>query len=217
MYRNVIKPTLDFLTALIAFILLSPLLLLITILLSLTNQGSPFFIQTRPGKNEKPFRLIKFKTMNDQRDAEGHLLPDKDRLTSMGKFVRKTSLDELPQLINVLKGEMSIVGPRPLLVEYLPRYNQEQKRRHEVKPGITGWAQVNGRNAISWEAKFAYDVEYVNNLSFALDRKILWMTMVKVFRSEGISQRGEATMEKFKGSGEFHAKSAKRRGRERRD
>lgn len=200
MYASFIKPTFDFLAALILLILLSPLLLIISLLLSLTNQGSPFFIQPRPGKAEKLFRLIKFKTMNDKRDEQGALLPDQDRLTPVGKFVRKTSLDELPQLINVLKGDMSIVGPRPLLVEYLPLYSEEQKRRHEVKPGITGWAQVNGRNAIRWEAKFAYDVEYVDNISFALDMKILWMTVVKVFRSEGISQRGEATMEKFKGS-----------------
>lgn len=199
-YTYFIKPTFDFLICLIALILLSPILLLIVSLLALTSQGSPFFIQPRPGKDEKLFRLIKFKTMNDKRDEQGNLLPDNDRLTPVGKFVRKTSLDELPQLINVLKGDMSIVGPRPLLVEYLPLYNEKQKRRHEVKPGITGWAQVNGRNAISWEAKFAYDVEYVDNISFALDMKILWMTVVKVFRSEGISQKGQATMEKFGGS-----------------
>lgn len=164
------------------------------------NNGKPFFIQPRPGKNEKIFKLIKFKTMNDKRDKLGYLLPDEKRLTVVGKFVRKTSLDEIPQLINVIKGDMSLVGPRPLLVEYLPLYNEEQKRRHEVKPGITGWAQVNGRNAISWEEKFKYDVWYVDHLSFILDLKILLLTIKKVFKREGISSTNAATMERFTGS-----------------
>jgi lipopolysaccharide/colanic/teichoic acid biosynthesis glycosyltransferase len=183
-----------------ALLLLSPVLVLITSFLFLANRGKPFFKQARPGKNEKIFKVIKFKTMNDKRDSEGNFLPDEQRLTSIGKIIRKASLDELPQLLNVLKGDMSLVGPRPLLIEYLPLYNQTQKRRHEVKPGITGWAQVNGRNTISWEQKFAYDVWYVDNISFSLDIKIIFMTIMKVFKSEGISQQGQATMEFFKGS-----------------
>src|SRR5690554_8229415 len=168
--------------------------------LSIANRGRPFFFQKRPGKNEKMFKIIKFKTMNDKKDLEGNLLSDAERLTAVGKFVRKTSLDEIPQLLNVIKGDMSLIGPRPLLVDYLPLYNSIQKRRHEVRPGITGWAQVNGRNAISWEQKFNYDVWYVNNISLALDIKILFMTILKVFKSEGISQDGQATMTKFKGN-----------------
>jgi lipopolysaccharide/colanic/teichoic acid biosynthesis glycosyltransferase len=165
-----------------------------------SNRGNPFFIQIRPGKNEKHFRLIKFKTMTDERDDNGELLPDQERLTKTGKFIRKTSLDELPQLFNVVKGDMSFVGPRPLLVEYLPLYNEEQRKRHLVKPGITGWAQVNGRNAISWPDKFKLDVWYVENQSFWLDLKILWMTFIKVLKAEGISGRDSVTMEKFKGN-----------------
>lgn len=200
MYRTHLKPTFDFFFGLMALLLLSPVLVLITIFLFLANRGKPFFKQARPGKNEKIFKVIKFKTMNDKRDSEGNFLPDEQRLTSIGKIIRKASLDELPQLLNVLKGDMSLVGPRPLLIEYLPLYNQTQKRRHEVKPGITGWAQVNGRNTISWEQKFEYDVWYVDNISFSLDIKIIFMTIMKVFKSEGISQQGQATMEFFKGS-----------------
>jgi lipopolysaccharide/colanic/teichoic acid biosynthesis glycosyltransferase len=164
------------------------------------GKGGVFFTQQRPGKDEVVFKLLKFKTMNDQRDAKGDLLPDAERLTAIGKFIRKTSLDELPQLWNVLKGDMSLVGPRPLLVQYLPLYTDEQKRRHLVKPGITGWAQVNGRNAISWEEKFKLDVWYVDNVSFFLDVKILFLTIKKVFVREGISAQGHATMDFFKGN-----------------
>ena len=164
------------------------------------GNGKVFFTQKRPGKNERIFSILKFKTMTDQKDQEGNLLPDAKRLTKIGKLVRKTSLDELPQLINVLKGEMSIVGPRPLLPEYLSLYNEEQKKRHAVKPGITGWAQINGRNAISWEDKFQFDVWYVENQSFGLDLKILFLTVKKVFRSEGINTAGQATTEPFKGN-----------------
>ncbi len=165
--------------------------------LAIANQGKPFFFQRRPGKNGKIFSIIKFKTMNDKKDAEGKLLPDGERLTKIGIFVRKTSLDEIPQLINVVKGDMSLIGPRPLLVQYLTIYNTHQKRRHEVKPGITGWAQVNGRNAISWKQKFDFDVWYVDHISFLLDLKIIFMTIKKVFIREGINQQGEATMEFF--------------------
>lgn len=200
MYRNILKPLGDLAIALVGLIISFPVLLFVILFLAIANNGKPFFFQTRPGKKGKPFRIIKFKTMNDRQDAEGNLLPDADRLTPVGAFVRKTSLDELPQLINVLKGDISLVGPRPLLMEYLPLYNQEQARRHEVKPGITGWAQVNGRNAISWEEKFRLDVEYVDNISFAMDLKIILMTVKKVFVSEGISAEGSATMEKFVGS-----------------
>ncbi|GJH40289.1 sugar transferase [Capnocytophaga sp. HP1101] len=163
------------------------------------NDGKPFFYQQRPGKGERIFKIIKFKTMNDRRDATGELLPDAERLTKIGAFVRKTSLDEIPQLLNVLKGDMLLIGPRPLLVKYLPLYNATQRRRHEVKPGITGWAQVNGRNAISWEKKFELDVWYVDHLSFVLDLKILLLTVKKVFIREGISQEGQTTMEEFRG------------------
>lgn len=180
--------------------LLSPVFVVVSFLLFVANQGKPFFLQPRPGKNERIFKVIKFKTMNDKKDANGNLLPDADRLTAIGRFVRKTSLDEIPQLLNVIKGDMSLVGPRPLLVEYLPRYNEEQKMRHAVRPGITGWAQVNGRNAISWQQKFEYDIWYVNHLTFALDIKIMFLTVKKVFRSEGISSDTSATMEKFVGN-----------------
>ena len=168
--------------------------------LYLANQGKPFFFQARPGLNEKIFKIIKFKTMNDKKDTNGNLLPDVDRLTPIGAFVRKTSLDEIPQLINVLKGDMAIIGPRPLLPQYLPLYNKIQKRRHEVRPGITGWAQVNGRNAISWTRKFELDVWYVDHLSFMTDIKVFFTTFKKVFKSEGISQEGQATMEMFNGN-----------------
>lgn len=200
MYRNWLKPFIDFIVSLLALLILSPVFILATLLLFIANKGKPFFIQERPGKNERIFCILKFKTMNDKRDVNGNLLPDEKRLTTIGKMVRKTSVDELPQLINVLKGEMSLIGPRPLLVQYLPLYNAFQKRRHEVKPGITGWAQVNGRNAISWEEKFKYDVYYVDHLNLALDLKIIIKTVGNVFTSSGISQRGEATVEYFKGN-----------------
>ena len=200
MYKSFFKRLFDFFAALIGLLLLSPIFLLATIGLFFANQGKPFFFQTRPGKNEKLFQIIKFKTMNDKKDAAGNLLSDAERLTPIGSFVRKTSLDEIPQLLNVLKGDMSLIGPRPLLIQYLPLYNSIQKKRHHIRPGITGWAQVNGRNAISWEQKFAYDVWYVANCSFLLDVKILFLTVKKVFKSEGISQEGEVTMEVFKGN-----------------
>lgn len=198
-YRDLLKPAIDIGVALIALLLLSPVFLVLILLLWRANDGKPFFFQQRPGKNGRIFRVIKFKTMNDKRDAAGELLPDEVRLTPVGSIVRKTSLDEIPQLINVLKGDMSLVGPRPLLVEYLPLYNATQKRRHEVKPGITGWAQVNGRNAISWKQKFEYDVWYVDHISLALDLKIVLKTLQKVVRSEGINSATAATMEKFAG------------------
>ena len=199
-YSRIIKPLLDWLVALIGLVISLPITGVITMLLYVANDGKPFFFQLRPGKNERIFRLVKFKTMNDKKDTTGHLLPDEQRLTSIGKFVRKTSLDELPQLVNVLLGHMSLVGPRPLLVEYLPRYNAHQRRRHQVKPRITGWAQVNGRNAISWQQKFNFDVWYVENQSFVLDCKILFLTVLKVFKSEGISSANAATMEVFRGN-----------------
>lgn len=200
MYKNYLKRLFDFLAAFFGLLVLSPLFIVVMIGLYVANQGKPFFFQTRPGKDEKLFRIVKFKTMNDKKDSEGNLLSDAERLTRIGRFVRKTSLDEIPQLLNVLKGDMSLIGPRPLLVQYLPLYNAEQKKRHDVRPGITGWAQVNGRNAISWEQKFAYDVWYVDNCSFLLDIKIIVLTLKKVFVREGISQEGHATMETFKGN-----------------
>ena len=199
-YTKHIKVVLDFLAAFLLLSLLSPILIIVTIGFYFVNDGSPFFFQLRPGQNEKSFRIIKFKTMTDKRDDQGKLLPDSERLTSLGKLVRKSSLDELPQLLNVLKGHMSIVGPRPLLSEYLPLYTKNQARRHEVRPGITGWAQVNGRNAISWEEKFNFDVWYVENQSLILDLKILLLTIKKVFTREGVNQPGEATAAPFKGS-----------------
>lgn len=199
-YRKYIKRILDFIGALIMLIVLSPLLLVVTVWLHFTNKGAgAFFTQERPGKDERIFKLYKFKSMTDERDAEGNLLPDGKRLTSVGRFIRKTSLDELPQLWNVLKGDMSFIGPRPLLVQYLPLYSASQRRRHEVSPGITGWAQVSGRNAISWEKKFALDVWYVDHLSFRLDCIIIWRTVVKVLRREGISSASCDTMEPFEG------------------
>jgi undecaprenyl phosphate N,N'-diacetylbacillosamine 1-phosphate transferase len=200
LYRNVVKPVFDVVVALIVFTLALPVFLIVTILLFIANQGKPFFFQQRPGKHGKIFKVIKFKTMNDKKDRNGQLLPDSERLTTIGQFVRKTSLDEIPQLLNVIKGDMSLIGPRPLLVEYLPLYNERQKTRHNVRPGITGWAQVNGRNAISWTQKFEYDAWYVENLSFSLDLKIMWLTVFKVFKSEGISSATSATMEKFTGN-----------------
>jgi lipopolysaccharide/colanic/teichoic acid biosynthesis glycosyltransferase len=177
-----------------------PILIIVTFLLFISNQGKPFFFQLRPGKNEQLFKIIKFKTMNDKKDSDGNLLPDSERLTKIGNFVRKTSIDELPQLINVLKGEMSLIGPRPLLPEYLPLYNETQKNRHQVKPGITGWAQVNGRNAIRWKQKFEYDVWYVENVSFLLDCKIISLTIKKVFKREGITSENSVSAEAFKGN-----------------
>ena len=200
MYVSWIKRCLDIIISSLALSIFSPLLILVIIALLIANNGQPFFIQRRPGKNEKIFKIIKFKTMNDKKDAQGKLLPDAKRLTTVGKIIRKTSIDEIPQLINVLKGDMSLVGPRPLLIQYLPLYNEEQKLRHQVRPGITGWAQVNGRNAISWEQKFDYDVWYVKNINWKLDLKILFLTIKKVFIREGISQEGNATMEAFKGT-----------------
>lgn len=200
MYASFFKPLLDFMAALLGLLLLSPIFILVTIALIFANQGKPFFYQSRPGKNERIFKIIKFKTMNDARDANGQLLPDSERLTPIGSFVRKTSLDEIPQLVNVIKGDMSLIGPRPLLPEYLPLYNEHQKRRHDVKPGITGWAQVNGRNAISWQQKFDYDVWYVDHISLGLDVKILGLTILKVIKKEGISQQGHATIEAFNGN-----------------
>ncbi|WP_189603574.1 sugar transferase [Salinimicrobium marinum] len=199
MYQKILKPLIDFTAALIGLFFLSPLFVLVVIVLGFANKGNPFFFQVRPGKSGELFRIIKFKTMTDAKDAKGCLLPDSKRLTAVGKFVRKTSLDEIPQLINVLKLDMSLVGPRPLLPEYLKLYTKFQKQRHLVRPGITGWAQVNGRNAISWNRKFEYDVWYVNHLSFALDIKILYMTIKKVFKSEGINAANTATTEPFNG------------------
>ena len=199
MFKNFIKPFGDFIIALFLLIILSPIIFLTAFLLFLANNGKVFFFQQRPGLNSKPFKIIKFKTMRDTFDNDGVPLPDDVRLTKLGSIVRSTSLDELLQLINVLKGEMSLVGPRPLLMQYISRYSPEQSRRHEVKPGITGWAQVNGRNAISWEQKFKLDVDYVEKQSFILDLKILWMTFLNVIQRKGISADGHVTMEEFKG------------------
>lgn len=199
MYKSYIKRIVDFVVALSAFVLLLPVFILVALVLSIANRGTPFFLQTRPGKNERIFKVIKFKTMNDRKDAQGKLLPDSVRLTPVGKIIRKTSLDEIPQLINVIKGDMSLVGPRPLRVHYLPLYNETQKRRHLVRPGITGWAQINGRNTISWTKKFEYDVWYVDNLSFLLDLKIIYKTFIKVFQAKDINASQDVTMEPFNG------------------
>ena len=199
MYKNYIKRIFDFILSFSLLILISPIIVIIGIILSIQNQGNLFFVQERPGQHEKRFSIIKFKTMSDEKNKQGELLPDNERLTKLGSFVRKTSLDELPQLLNVLVGDMSLVGPRPLLFKYLPLYSKEQKRRHEVKPGITGWAQVNGRNRISWTKKFEFDVYYVNNISFLLDLKIIWLTLVKVLKSEGVNQSGERPVQPFTG------------------
>lgn len=200
MYRNYFKTFLDKLLSLLGIVLLSPVFIVVFVALFFNNKGKVFFVQNRPGKNGKIFKIIKFKTMNDKKDAQGNLLSDADRLSVFGKIVRKTSLDEIPQLINVLLGNMSLIGPRPLLPEYLPLYNDVQKKRHLIKPGITGWAQVNGRNAINWQKKFELDVWYVNNLSFWLDIKIIFLTIKKIFVSEGINAEGEATTIAFKGN-----------------
>lgn len=201
MYRSYFKCILDFVIVFFVLVVIWPILLALTIWLHLANKDSgAFFLQERPGKKGKIFKVIKFKTMTDERDTEGCLLPDERRLTRVGKFVRTTSIDELPQLINVLKGDMSLIGPRPLLPQYLPLYNKEQARRHDVRPGITGWAQVNGRNAISWSQKFELDVWYVDHCSFLLDLKILLLTIKKVFVREGISSGTSITMETFTGN-----------------
>ena len=199
-YQQFLKRGIDFCISVTALLVLSPVIFVAGILLYAANKGKVFFTQERPGKDTRLFKVIKFKTMNDKVDASGRLLPDRDRLTPIGKFIRTTSMDELPQLINVLKGDMSIVGPRPLLPKYLPLYNEQQKRRHLVRPGITGWAQINGRNAISWTQKFEYDIWYVDHLSFLLDLKIICATILKVFNREGINAAGSATIFPFNGN-----------------
>ena len=201
MYKCFFKRLIDFLIVLTALLVFWPFLLIIYLWLSIANKGAgAIFYQERPGLHGKIFKVMKFKSMTDERDSEGNLLPDAQRLTPVGKFVRSTSIDELPQLLNVLKGDMALIGPRPLLPQYQPLYNKEQARRHEVRPGITGWAQCNGRNAISWTKKFEYDVWYVDHCSFLLDLKIIFLTVKKVLIREGISQQGEATMEFFTGN-----------------
>lgn len=202
MYAKYIKRILDAFLSGCALLVLSPVLLVLTVLGAIMMKGNPFFTQLRPGKDEKIFKLIKFRSMTCEKDSSGNLLPDEQRLNSYGKLLRSTSLDELPELVNILKGDMSIVGPRPLLVRYLPRYNEEQKHRHDVRPGLTGYAQVNGRNAISWEEKFRLDVQYVNNITFWLDLKIIFQTVGKIFKREGISSESSATMEEFMGNQE---------------
>lgn len=199
MYRNFLKRAIDFTAAFCGLILLSPLLLVLIIILYMQNDGKPFFFQERPGKDQKPFYIIKFKSMTDAKDGNGNLLPDNQRITKAGNLIRKTSMDELPQLINVLKGDMSLVGPRPLLFKYIPLYTTEQLKRHDVRPGITGWAQVNGRNSISWTDKFKLDVYYVNNVSLLLDIRILWMTFLKVIKKEGVNQTEDTPMQPFNG------------------
>lgn len=200
MYRRFLKPLCDKALAALLLLLLSPIMLGTMLLLALANRGSVFFTQLRPGKGGRLFKVIKFKTMNDRRGADGALLPDAQRLTRIGKLIRSTSIDELPQIINVLKGDMSFIGPRPLLPEYLPLYSPQQRRRHEVTPGISGWAQVNGRNAISWQRKFELDVYYVDHISFLLDGKIFLLTIANILRRTGISQQGQATMQPFNGN-----------------
>jgi len=199
MYNLIFNRFIDFVISLFVLIIMLPFILVISLCLLVSNHGKPFFFQQRPGKNERIFKVIKFKTMTDEKDRDGNLLPDANRMTKIGKFVRSTSLDELPQLLNVLKGDMSLIGPRPLLVQYLPLYSKEQARRHLMHPGITGWAQVNGRNAISWQQKFELDVWYVDHISFLLDLKIIYMTIKKVFIREGISSGSSVTMEYFTG------------------
>lgn len=200
MYKFFLKRCIDLLASLFLLILLAPVLIFVTIILLFQNNGKPFFFQSRPGKDERAIKIIKFKSMTDQTDEQGTLLPDSDRITKFGAFIRSTSLDELPQLINVLLGQMSLVGPRPLLFKYIPLYSQEQKRRHHVKPGITGWAQVNGRNSISWTKKFELDIYYVDHISFLLDLKILWKTILKVIMKEGINQENNRPMRPFNGN-----------------
>lgn len=200
MYKHFFKRFLDFWISLIALICISPVLVVVSTWLHFANKGAgAFFFQERPGKDSKIFKIIKFKTMTDERDAEGNLLPDAQRLTKVGRFVRSTSIDELPQLINVLKGDMALIGPRPLLVKYLPLYSQEQMRRHEVRPGISGWAQCHGRNAISWAEKFKLDVWYVDHCTLLTDLKVIWITVMKVLKRDGISKEGQATTVAFNG------------------
>ncbi|WP_431293705.1 sugar transferase [Pedobacter sp. P26] len=200
MYTSLFKRLIDCLIAITIFAFLLPVFLIIALLLMILNNGKPFFFQPRPGRHGNIFNIIKFKTMNDNRDENGLLLNDTERITPIGTFIRKTSLDELPQLINVIKGDMSLVGPRPLLPQYLPLYDREQKRRHNVRPGITGWAQVNGRNAISWKEKFILDCYYIDHISFGLDLHILYLTFVKVFKREGVNASANTTMEAFNGN-----------------
>ncbi len=200
MYKLFIKRSIDFVVSLSLFLIFLPVFFVIIIILLVVNEGKPFFLQKRPGKNEKIFSVIKFKTMTDKKDADGKLLPDYLRITKAGRFIRSTSLDEIPQLLNVIKGDMSLIGPRPLLTSYLPLYNSFQKRRHEIRPGITGWAQVNGRNSISWDKKFELDVWYVDHCSFILDIKILWLTVLKVFKKEGINAEENVPMSTFTGN-----------------
>ena len=200
MYRYLFKPLFDLLIAFFGLLIISPVLLIVAISLAIQNRGTPFFLQSRPGKNQTAFKIIKFKTMTDRRDDDGNLLPDIDRITHLGKIIRKLSIDELPQLVNVLKGDMSLIGPRPLLFKYIPLYSEEQLRRHEVRPGITGWAQVNGRNTISWSKKFELDVHYVDHLNFWLDIKILWLTFLKVLKKEGVNQTDDRPMHPFDGT-----------------
>lgn len=200
LYRDLIKRLGDLILALIGLILSSPFFIFTAIILAWQNSGKVFFYQERPGRNTKPFRIIKFKTMNDRKDAEGKLLPDKERITRAGNIIRKLSIDEIPQLLNVLKGEMSLIGPRPLLFKYVPLYSKEQSRRHDVRPGITGWAQVNGRNSIPWTKKFEFDIYYVDNVSLFLDVKIIWLTIKKVIARDGVNQSDARPMEPFNGS-----------------
>lgn len=200
MYKHFLKRILDIAASFLGLLLLSPVLIIIAIILYFQNDGQPFFFQERPGRNAKPFNIVKFKSMTDTRDANGKLLPDNLRITKAGSFIRKTSLDELPQLFNVLIGDMSLVGPRPLLYKYIPLYSEEQMRRHKLRPGITGWAQVNGRNSISWTDKLRLDVFYIDNISLILDIKILWLTILKVVKKEGVNQSAERPMEPFNGN-----------------
>jgi len=204
MYKNFLKPLFDFIIALAGLIFSSPIVIGTSLLLLIANKGKVFFVQPRPGRNEKIFNAIKFKTMNDAKDSHGNLLPDDKRLTWIGSIVRKTSIDEIPQLINVIKGDMSLIGPRPWLVEYLPLYNDYQRRRHKVKPGITGWAQVNGRNMLGWEDRFKHDIYYVDHCSLALDIKIIWLTIGNILKAKGVSNDAHATMPKFTGQKPEH-------------
>lgn len=199
-YKKYLKRLFDIAAAVVLLTITSPLLLLVALFLSVQNRGSAFFYQKRPGYREEPFNIVKFKTMTDETDDDGKLLPDTERITRLGQWVRKLSLDELPQLINVLKGDMSMIGPRPLLFRYIPLYSDEQKRRHDVKPGITGWAQVNGRNSISWQRKFELDLYYVENISVLLDFKIFWLTILKIVKRDGVNQSEEKTMAPFDGT-----------------
>jgi undecaprenyl phosphate N,N'-diacetylbacillosamine 1-phosphate transferase len=200
MYRLFLKRFLDILVSIIALVLASPVLIIVFCILGFQNKGTIFFFQERPGLHQQAFRIIKLKTMTDEKDADGMLLPDNQRITKVGKIIRRLSIDELPQLLNVLKGDMSLIGPRPLLFKYIPLYTKEQLRRHDVRPGITGWAQVNGRNSISWKQKFDFDIYYVDHLSFVMDIKILWLTFIKVIRTEGINQTLDRPMQPFNGN-----------------